>query len=227
MKAMDFVSGGRERINIGGKSKHIIGYLRQFLFTGKQAMAPIRMFSGGEKNRLMLAKILSQPANLLVLDEPTNDLDVETLELLEEMLVDYTCTLILISHDRTFLNNVVGSTVVMYGDGIIEQYAGGYDDYLLQKQDTLNKKGKTKTKQTKQTKQADDASKKKLTYKQQQELTTLPEKIEKAEIEIGEIQLKLSDPEFFQQDESQDALIRLSRLEADLERYYEKWSELE
>ena len=227
MKAMDFVSGGRERINIGGKSKHIIGYLRQFLFTGKQAMAPIRMFSGGEKNRLMLAKILSQPANLLVLDEPTNDLDVETLELLEEMLVDYTGTLILISHDRTFLNNVVGSTVVMDGDSIIEQYAGGYDDYLLQKQDTLNKKGKTKTKQTKQTKQADDASKKKLTYKQQQELTTLPEKIEKAEIEIGEIQLKLSDPEFFQQDESQDALIRLSRLEADLERYYEKWSELE
>jgi ATP-binding cassette subfamily F protein uup len=112
----------------------------------------------------------------------------------------------------------------MDGDGIIEQYAGGYDDYLLQKQDTLNKKGKTKTKQTRQ---ADDASKKKLTYKQQQELTTLPEKIEKAEIEIGEIQLKLSDPEFFQQDESQDALIRLSRLEADLERYYEKWSELE
>jgi ATP-binding cassette subfamily F protein uup len=171
MKAMDFVSGGRERINIGGKSKHIIGYLRQFLFTGKQAMAPIRMFSGGEKNRLMLAKILSQPANLLVLDEPTNDLDVETLELLEEMLVDYTGTLILISHDRTFLNNVVGSTVVMDGDGIIEQYAGGYDDYLLQKQDTLNKKGKTKTKQTKQ---ADDASKKKLTYKQQPRITCTP-----------------------------------------------------
>ncbi len=102
IKAMDFVSGGREHIDIGGKSKHIIGYLRQFLFTGKQSMAPIRMFSGGEKNRLMLAKILSQPANLLILDEPTNDLDVETLELLEEMLMSYTGTLILISHDRTF-----------------------------------------------------------------------------------------------------------------------------
>ncbi|CAC9641131.1 Bis-ABC ATPase Uup [uncultured Gammaproteobacteria bacterium] len=224
MKAMDFVSGGRERIDIGGKSKHIIGYLRQFLFTGKQAMAPIRMFSGGEKNRLMLARILSQPANLLVLDEPTNDLDVETLELLEEMLVDYTGTLILISHDRTFLNNVVGSTVVMEGNGIIEQYAGGYDDYLLQKQDALNKTGKTKTKQSKK---ADDTPKKKLTYKQQQELDKLPQKIEKVEIEIAEIQLKLSDPEFFQQDESQDALIRLSRLEADLERYYDKWSALE
>ncbi len=226
MKAMDFVSGGRERIDIGGKSKHIIGYLRQFLFTGKQAMAPIRMFSGGEKNRLMLAKILSQPANLLVLDEPTNDLDVETLELLEEMLVDYTGTLILISHDRTFLNNVVGSTVVMDGEGVIEQYAGGYDDYLLQKQDTLNKKEKTKTK-TKANKKTNNTPKKKLSYKEQQELDKLPKKIEKAEIEIGEIQLRLADPEFFQQTQSQDALIRLARLEADLERYYEKWSKLE
>ena len=224
MKAMDFVSGGREHIDIGGKSKHIIGYLRQFLFTGKQAMAPIRMFSGGEKNRLMLAKILSQPANLLILDEPTNDLDVETLELLEEMLVDYTGTLILISHDRTFLNNVVGSTVVMDGDGVINQYAGGYDDYLIQKQDSLNEK-KVKTKSKIKPKSKPDS--KKLSYKQQQELKQLPDKIEKTETEIGEIQLQLSDPEFFQQPESQDALIRLARLEADLERYYEKWSELE
>jgi len=226
MKAMDFVSGGADHINIGGKSKHVIGYLRQFLFTGKQAMAPIKMFSGGEKNRLMLAKILSQPANLLVLDEPTNDLDVETLELLEEMLVDYTGTLILISHDRTFLNNVVGSTIVMEGDGDIQQYAGGYDDYLLQKKEILSNKVKTKSK-LKPTKKSDNTPSKKLTYKEQQALDKLPQKIEKAEIEIGEIQLKLSDPEFFQLPESQDALIRLSRLEADLERYYEKWSALE
>ncbi|WXU00858.1 MAG: ABC transporter ATP-binding protein uup [Catillopecten margaritatus gill symbiont] len=226
MKAMDFVSGGADHINIGGKSKHIIGYLRQFLFTGKQAMAPIKMFSGGEKNRLMLAKILSQPANLLVLDEPTNDLDVETLELLEEMLVEYTGTLILISHDRTFLNNVVGSTVVMEGDGDIQQYAGGYDDYLLQKQEDLNSKTKVKSK-PKSVKKAVNLPSKKLTYKEQQTLDKLPKKIEKAEIEIGEIQLKLSDPEFFQLPESQDALIRLSRLEADLERYYEKWGALE
>ena len=224
MKAMDFVSGGREQIDIGGKSKHIIGYLRQFLFTGKQAMAPIRMFSGGEKNRLMLAKILSQPANLLILDEPTNDLDVETLELLEEMLVDYTGTLILISHDRTFLNNVVGSTVVMDGDGVINQYAGGYDDYLIQKQDKLNEQ---KAKTAPKIKPKSKPNSKKLSYKQQQELKQLPDKIEKTEIEIGEIQFQLSDPEFFQQPESQDALIKLARLEADLERYYEKWSELE
>ncbi|ALE53042.1 ABC transporter ATPase [Candidatus Thioglobus autotrophicus] len=226
MKAMDFVSGGREHIDIGGKSKHIIGYLRQFLFTGKQAMAPIRMFSGGEKNRLMLAKILSQPANLLVLDEPTNDLDVETLELLEEMLVDYKGTLILISHDRTFLNNVVGSTVVLDGDGVINQYAGGYDDYLIQKQDKVATQ-KTKTKPKPKAENSTANNPKKLNYKQQQALKQLPEKIEKTEIEIGEIQMLLSDPEFFQTDESQDALIRLARLEADLERYFDQWGELE
>ena len=156
--------------------------------------------------------------------EPTNDLDVETLELLEEMLVDYTGTLILISHDRTFLNNVVGSTVVMDGDGVINQYAGGYDDYLIQRQDKLNEK---KAKTTPKIKPKSKPDSKKLSYKQQQELKQLPDKIEKTEIEIGEIQLQLSDPEFFQQPESQDALIRLARLEADLERYYEKWSELE
>ncbi|KAA0446167.1 MAG: ATP-binding cassette domain-containing protein [Candidatus Thioglobus sp.] len=226
MKAMDFVSGGSDHINIGGKSKHIIGYLRQFLFTGKQAMAPIKMFSGGEKNRLMLAKILSQPANLLVLDEPTNDLDVETLELLEEMLVEYSGTLILISHDRTFLNNVVGSTIVMDGDGVINQYAGGYDDYLLQKQSVLDDKTSSKNK-TKTEQKSSKKSSKKLTYKQQQELTILPQKIEKTELEIGEIQAKLSDTKFFKLPEAQDALTRLARLEADLQRYYEKWSELE
>ncbi len=226
MKAMDFVSGGRERIEIGGKSKHIIGYLRQFLFTGKQAMAPIRMFSGGEKNRLMLAKILSQPANLLVLDEPTNDLDVETLELLEEMLVAVNGTLILISHDRTFLNNVVGSTVVLDGDGVINQYAGGYDNYLIQKQDKLEVQ-KTKIKPKPKAEKSTANNPKKLNYKQQQALKQLPEKIEKTEIEIGEIQMLLSDPEFFQTDESQDALIRLARLEADLERYFDQWGELE
>ncbi|SFV87935.1 ABC transporter, ATP-binding protein [hydrothermal vent metagenome] len=174
----------------------------------------------------MLAKILSQPANLLVLDEPTNDLDVETLELLEEMLVDYTGTLILISHDRTFLNNVVGSTVVMDGDGVINQYAGGYDDYLLQKQEDLNDKVKLKSK-PKQQKKTPDNSSKKLTYKEQKMLNELPKKIETTEAEIGKIQLQLSDPEFFQQPESQEALVRLARLEADLERYFEKWGALE
>ncbi len=223
-KAMDFVSEGRERIEVGGKNMHIIGYLRQFLFTAKQAMAPIRMFSGGEKNRLMLAKILSKPANLLVLDEPTNDLDVETLELLEEMLVDYTGTLILISHDRTFINNVVGSTIVMDGNAVVNQYAGGYDDYLLQKQKDKSNKVKKNKKQISNEK---NLQKKKLSYKEQQELKKIPEKIEKLEINIGEIQLRLADPEFYQSNESQDEMIKLAKLESELEILYEKWSELE
>jgi ATP-binding cassette subfamily F protein uup len=171
LKAMDFVSGGKDYIDINGKSKHVIGYLRQFLFTGKQAMAPIKMFSGGEKNRLMLAKILSQPANLLVLDEPTNDLDVETLELLEEMLVDYEGTLILISHDRTFLNNIVSSTIVMEGNAIIEQYNGGYDDYILQKDNNKSKPSGQQSAKAKPKK-----SSQKLSYNDQQLLKSLPEK---------------------------------------------------
>ena len=184
IKAMDFVSGGRDYIDINGKSKHVIGYLRQFLFTGKQAISPIKMFSGGEKNRLMLAKILSQPANLLVLDDiPTNDLDVETLELLEEMLVDYSGTVILISHDRTFLNNIVSSTIVMEGNAIIEQYVGGYDDYINQKNDKLNTKNNKKKLSHQVRKQ--EKYLKSSSYNQQQQLNSLPEKIENLENEIS------------------------------------------
>ncbi|MDC0471013.1 ATP-binding cassette domain-containing protein [Candidatus Pseudothioglobus singularis] len=223
LKAMDFVSGGKDYIDINGKSKHVIGYLRQFLFTGKQAMAPIKMFSGGEKNRLMLAKILSQPANLLVLDEPTNDLDVETLELLEEMLVDYTGTLILISHDRTFLNNIVSSTIVMEGNAIIEQYSGGYDDYILQKNDRLNDRApreysnKAKSKKFSQ----------KLSYNDQQLLKSLPEKIEDLENEISMAQKMLSDPDFYQNPDAQNLTIKLSTMEKELGQLYDKWSELD
>ena len=223
LKAMDFVSGGKDYIDINGKSKHVIGYLRQFLFTGKQAMAPIKMFSGGEKNRLMLAKILSQPANLLVLDEPTNDLDVETLELLEEMLVDYAGTLILISHDRTFLNNIVSSTIVMEGNAVIEQYSGGYDDYIFQKNDRLNdkvlKQSDTKPKSKKPSQ--------KLSYNDQQLLKSLPEKIEDLENEITMAQKMLSDRDFYQNPNAQNLTIKLSSMEKELGQLYDKWSELD
>ncbi|MGE4595312.1 MAG: ATP-binding cassette domain-containing protein [Gammaproteobacteria bacterium] len=224
MKAMDFVSGGRDYININGKDKHVIGYLRQFLFTGKQAMAPIRMFSGGEKNRLMLAKILSQPANLLVLDEPTNDLDVETLELLEEMLVDYSGTVILISHDRTFLNNIVSSTIVMEGDAIIEQYIGGYDDYLRQRSEQLKLKSKSKgtTANNKPVKVQT-----KLSYNEQRQLNELPSKIEGLENSIAAAQEELSDPAFYQNPDAQNLTIELSKMELELEQMYDKWSELD
>ena len=223
LKAMDFVSGGKDYIDINGKSKHVIGYLRQFLFTGKQAMAPIKMFSGGEKNRLMLAKILSQPANLLVLDEPTNDLDVETLELLEEMLVDYAGTLILISHDRTFLNNIVSSTIVMEGNAVIEQYSGGYDDYILQKNDKLNDKALKQS----GTKSKPKKSSQKLSYNDQQLLKSLPEKIEDLENEISMAQKMLSDPDFYQNPDAQNLTIKLSTMEKELGLLYDTWSELD
>ncbi len=223
VKAMDFVSGGRDYIDINGKSKHVIGYLRQFLFTGKQAMAPIKMFSGGEKNRLMLAKILSQPANLLVLDEPTNDLDVETLELLEEMLVDYEGTLILISHDRTFLNNIVSSTIVMEGNAIIEQYNGGYDDYIMQKDE--NKKSKSTEVQS--VKAKPKKSSQKLSYNDQQLLKSLPGNIEDLENEISMAQKLLSDPDFYQNPDAQNLTINLKSIEQELELLYDKWSELD
>jgi ATP-binding cassette subfamily F protein uup len=222
LKAMDFVSGGKDYIDINGKSKHVIGYLRQFLFTGKQAMAPIKMFSGGEKNRLMLAKILSQPANLLVLDEPTNDLDVETLELLEEMLVDYEGTLILISHDRTFLNNIVSSTIVMEGNAIIEQYNGGYDEYILQKDNNKSKPSEQQSSKAKPKK-----SSQKLSYNDQQLLKSLPGNIEDLENEISMAQKLLSDPDFYQNPDAQNLTINLRSMEQELELLYDKWSELD
>lgn len=223
MKAMDFVSGGKDYIDINGKSKHVIGYLRQFLFTGKQAMAPIKMFSGGEKNRLMLAKILSQPANLLVLDEPTNDLDVETLELLEEMLVDYSGTVILISHDRTFLNNIVSSTIVMEGNAVIEQYSGGYDDYIAQVKDKKNiisnKNNNLKARLEK--------PKQKLSYNDQQLLKSIPGDIENLENEIFVAQKSLSDPDFYQNPDAHNLNIKLYEMEKKLESLYEQWSKLD
>ena len=186
-------------------------------------MAPIKMFSGGEKNRLMLAKILSQSSNLLVLDEPTNDLDVETLELLEEMLVDFTGTVILISHDRTFINNIVDSTIVMEGDAIIEQYIGGYDDYLEQK--TINFNQKNITTPSKTVKNV--IKKRKLSYRQQQELNSLPETIENLENEIIVAQQHLSEPKFYQDPEVINLTMKLREMELQLEVLYDKWSKLD
>jgi ATP-binding cassette subfamily F protein uup len=131
--ALENVAEGREFVDVGGKSKHVIGYLQDFLFTPERARAPITRLSGGERNRLLLARLFAQPSNLLVMDEPTNDLDVETLELLEELLADYPGTLLLVSHDRDFLDNVVTSTLVMEGEGRVGEYVGGYSDWLRQR----------------------------------------------------------------------------------------------
>jgi len=186
-------------------------------------MSPIKMFSGGEKNRLMLAKILSQRSNLLVLDEPTNDLDVETLELLEEMLVDFAGTVILISHDRTFINNIVDSTIVMEGNAIIEQYIGGYDDYIGQKTKKINQGNKIVS-----TKPDKSSIKKcKLSYHQQQELNSLPKIIENLEDEISVAQQHLSNPNFYQDPEVINLTMKLRKMELQLEVLYEKWSKLD
>ena len=130
----DNVCDGAEVVEINGRRRHIIGYLEDFLFTAEQAAEPVSRLSGGERNRLLLARLLTKPSNVLVMDEPTNDLDIETLELLEELLVEYPGTLLLVSHDREFLNNVVTSTLVLEGEGRVKEYAGGYDDWLRQRQ---------------------------------------------------------------------------------------------
>ena len=173
----------------------------------------------------MLAKILSQPANLLVLDEPTNDLDVETLELLEEMLVDYSGTVILISHDRTFLNNIVSSTIVMEGDAIIEQYAGGYDDYISQKYENLI--GKSKKHTESELKSKPQKTSQKLSYIQNQLLKSLPKMIEDLENEISIAQNLLSEPDFYQNPDAQNLTIKLREMEKELEMHYDQWSELD
>jgi ATP-binding cassette subfamily F protein uup len=221
----DNVSGGRDMLDIGGKSRHVISYLQDFLFAPDRCRQPVKALSGGERNRLLLAKLFTAPSNILVLDEPTNDLDIDTLDLLEELLIDYKGTVILVSHDRAFLNNVVTSTLVFEGDGVINQYVGGYDDWLRQR-DPLPQSTATVTANVR-TKTAPPATK--LSYKDQRELTELPQKIESLETNIKDISLKMSAPEFYQ---SERTLIekteqQLAAYQTELSDYYQRWELLE
>ena len=221
----DNVSGGRDMLEIGGKSRHVISYLQDFLFAPDRCRQPVKALSGGERNRLLLAKLFTAPSNILVLDEPTNDLDIDTLDLLEELLIDYKGTIILVSHDRAFLNNVVTSTLVFEGKGVINQYVGGYDDWLRQrKNDTSSNPGALKKDKARAT-----LSAKKLSYKDQRELDSLPKKIEGLEIQISEISIKMSDANFYT---SNRALItetekQLTEYQTQLSRCYERWELLE
>lgn len=228
------VSPGAETLLIGGVKKHIIGYLQEFLFTPEQAKSPAKRLSGGEHNRLLLARLFTRPSNLLVMDEPTNDLDVETLELLEELLLDYQGTILLVSHDRAFLNNVVTSTLVFEEDGQVKEYAGGYDDWLVQReasrpQAAEKKKTSAKKKTPTPPKVADPAGPKKLTYKEQLELTSLTEKIEQLESEIEKIHVKMADPDFYQQPREQiaEATAQLRQTETRLAETFARWESLE
>ena len=225
--AIENVSEGRDFVEVNGARKHPIGYLQEFLFSPERARAPITALSGGERNRLLLAKLFAQPANLLVMDEPTNDLDVETLELLEEILTDYTGTLILVSHDREFLDNVVTQVWGFDGNGNVDEVVGGYSDYMRQfamrreEQQAERPKAKDESKSV-------EAPKKKLSYKDQRELDELPARIDHLETEIANLTEQMSHPDTFADAQrAMEISDRLSSLQSDLDHAYSRWSELE
>ncbi len=230
LNALDNVAQGREYIELNGQRKHIIGYLQDFLFSPERARAPITRLSGGERNRLLLAKLFAQPSNLLVMDEPTNDLDVETLELLEELLNEYTGTLLLVSHDRDFIDNVVTSTLVLEGDGMVGEYIGGYSDWLRQKPvAAAAKPTPAKASAAAPVPAPPAAPKKKLSFKEQRELELLPAKLEELEAEIARRTAAMNDPKYFQQDAA--AITRgneeLAKVQAQLDVAFARWEELE
>ena len=198
----DNVCDGKDTLTINGQNRHIIGYLEDFLFTAERARGPARHLSGGERNRLLLAKLFSKPSNVLVMDEPTNDLDAETLDLLEELIVEYPGTVLLVSHDRAFLNNVVTNTLVFEGDGDVREYSGGYDDWLAQRQAIADAlvESKPSSSGSRNSKPASGDGPRRRTFKEQQELTQLTRRIEGLEIEQRELHDKMASPSFYQQD---------------------------
>lgn len=233
--ALENVAEGQDFVEINGTRKHVIGYLQDFLFTPERARAPITRLSGGERNRLLLAKLFAQPSNLLVMDEPTNDLDVETLELLEELLGDYPGTLLLVSHDRDFLDNVVTSTLVMEGDGQVGEYIGGYEDWLRQRPQpgtalagtTLAPKATPATSAAQSA--AEPAPRRKLSYKDQRELEQLPARIEQLETEIARLTAEMHAATFYQRDAAAIAAHgqQLQQTQEALDAAYLRWTELD
>jgi ATP-binding cassette subfamily F protein uup len=227
MSAIDNVSQGRDSIEINGVTKHIISYLQDFLFTPDKARSKVKSFSGGERNRLLLAKILSKPSNVLILDEPSNDLDMDTLTLLESFLMDYPGTILMASHDRALLNNVVTSLLVFRGDGAVEEYVGDYAmwcDYMESQVAPVNvaphleKISKPKNKTIS-----------KLSYNEQRELKKIPAQVESLEAKISALHAKMSAPDFYQQDAAKisAATQQCESLERELEQMYQRWEDLE
>ena len=243
LNALDNVAEGREFIELDGKRTHIMGYLQDFLFTPERARAPITRLSGGERNRLLLAKLFAQPANLLVMDEPTNDLDVETLELLEELLGNYAGTLLLVSHDRAFLDNVVTSTLVLEGDGRVGEYVGGYEDWLRQRSarrpqpstdrattapSAAKRPGATPPTPPAAV-SAPTAPARKLNYRETRELEQLPARIEVLEADLAARTARMSEPSFYQQDSATITAANqaLATLQQELDAAYARWAELD
>lgn len=241
---LDNVCEGSDFIDINGSQRHGLGYLQDFLFSPQQARTPVSALSGGEQNRVLLAKLFVRPANFLILDEPTNDLDVETLELLEELLVNYQGTLVVISHDRAFLNNVVSSTLVFESeDGKVQEYVGGYDDWLSQRPQSFNEAFGDPTKALTHEDGADSVEdnakastpatasqkKRKLSYKDQRDLEALPKRIEQLEASIDECHGVLGNPDTYQKEPQYAAGIqdKLEKLESELQQAYQRWEALE
>lgn len=236
LSVLDNISGGTSEITINGKPRHVISYAQDFLFSPAKARGPVHALSGGERNRLLLAKLFTRPFNLLILDEPTNDLDMETLELLENLLVEYQGTLILVSHDRAFLNNVVTSTLAFEGGGKVSEYVGGYDDWLRQRPEINVKPTEKSSKKNSQEKTASNKApansqpqRKKLSYKEQRELAELPERIESLENKIAEQTASMNDPAFYQQDQEiiTQSAADLKQWQEELDHCYARWEDLE
>lgn len=225
----DNVADGSDWIRGSGRAKHVMGYLQEFLFTPERARTPVKALSGGERNRLLLARLFAKPANVLVLDEPTNDLDSDTLELLEELLIDYQGTLLLVSHDRAFLDNVVTSCLVFEGEGRVREYVGGYQDWLRQRPQPSPASQRSQPAAEKVRESRPRPSESRLSYKEQQELQTLPARIEGLEAELTQGQTALADPGFYQRPGEEIAALRekLGRLETELDLAYERWEALE
>jgi ATP-binding cassette subfamily F protein uup len=242
---MDNVTGGSgDTVTIDGRARHVSGYLRDFLFPPERLRAPVSMLSGGERNRLLLAKLFAKPSNLLIMDEPTNDLDAETLDLVEEMVADYAGTLLLVSHDRAFLDNVVTGTLVFDGGGRIDEYVGGYSDSMRQRGErgaapagAAARRASTPDATASgaaapapaRPRSAPRAKPRKLSYNEQRELGSLPAVIERLEAEQTALQSSLSDPAWFQEQpaEARAAAARLTELILELAALYERWAALE
>jgi ATP-binding cassette subfamily F protein uup len=231
------IAEGSDYILVRGRSRHVVGYLRSFLFPRERIDSPVAVLSGGECNRLLLAQLLAQPANLLVLDEPTNDLDVDTLELLEGLLAEYEGTLLLVSHDRTFLDNVVTSTIVFGSDGRLQEYVGGYTDWQRQRGPRLaterataeiEKKSKAPTR-TAPARGADKEPRRRLGYKDKQELQGLPTRIETLEAELSDLEAEVTQSEFYQQEKAAITAVlnHIEQARRELERAYERWEYLD
>jgi ATP-binding cassette subfamily F protein uup len=230
----DNISEGSDFVEVRGRPRHVVGYLKDFLFPPERIDSPVRILSGGERNRLLLARLFTRPANMLVLDEPTNDLDVDTLELLEDLLADYDGTLLIVSHDRSFLDNLVTSTIIFEGDGRVSEYVGGYEDWLRQRRPPLATSAPAsrapRTTADSPPRAAPMApARRKLSYAEKRELETLPRRIEALEAEQQHLEQEAGRSRFYQQDKAAitAALARLDELGRDLAQAYERWEALE